>query len=1215
MMETNPINHNKQKRSNMYTNKLRMVLLAVLSSVMVPLIWAQETDSHSDWSYALQQMPAADSNDYALLQEKIELELFEVTVEQALNVIANKAQLKLMYSKELLPADKLITIQNTDISLYNALWDILDGTGLRYAISSNRQLVLLESEDSQELIENPAAELFQETVRGRVTDSDTGEVLPGVNVVVDGTLEATGSAVGTTTDMDGFYELNVPEGFNTLVFTYIGYQTLRVNINDRNEINVSLDSDVLMLEDLVVVGYGVQRRINLTGSVDYVSGADFENRNVPNLTQGLQGMIPNVNIRPLDGKPVESPEINIRGTTSIGQGGSALILIDGVEGDPSMINPNDIESISVLKDAASAAVYGARGSFGVILITTKEPQRDQISVSYSGNVGFKRPTILPDFSTDPVIYATMFAEGFQNNSGVFPQNINKTIPFSPDYLAEIQRRGNDPNRVMTEVGPDGLYRYYHETDWYGLLYNDRQFATDHNLSVSGGTDRTSFMVSGRYQGQDGLFRYNSDDFQMLNLRARGVIDINDHIQLNNNFDISKRDYLNPLNVGEGGGIWRNIADEGHPLAPLFNPDGTLSHSAAYTVGDHYLGNNNIITERRIIRNTTELVARMLDNQVQLRGNFTFQNSAAEESRRRVPVPYSRAPGSIEFVGTQFNDLRVQNDRTDYIAANLYAEYENEFAGGHYFKAMVGGNYENSTFERVIAQRNGLIFPDARDLNLALGQSIITGGGYERWQILGGFTRLNYIYDNRYLFEFNARYDGSSKFPENERYAFFPSASIGWRISQERFWNIPENIITHLQLRASYGSMGNGNIGSYVFQETFNISQINRVINGVRPQSTSRPAVLPEGLTWETATTRNVGLDLEMFSGRLQFAGDAYVRETTDMFTRGLTPPAVFGADPPFGNFADLETRGWEISLSWRDQLDVGNRPFGYHVRVSMADYVAEITRYNNPDRFLNDYYEGMRIGEIWGFETEGFFRDQNDIDTHADQSWFNHRGGREFRPGDLKFRDLNGDGRITNGDNTVDNPGDRRIIGNSSPRYSFGINLGADWNNFYFTTFFHGVLQQDWYPSSEANHFWGGYNRVYNDIPNWHLKDGMIWTEENPDAFFPRYVGYISLRDNRTLGAPQTRYLMNVAFIRLKNLQIGYHLPQNVVSNLGMRQARVFITGENLWSWSPLYRTANNVDVEAITSPSDQLFTGSNAGDGLNYPRLSSLALGVSFTF
>lgn len=1218
MMETNPINHNKQKRSNMYTNKLRMVLLAVLSSVMVPLIWAQETDSHSDWSYALQQMPAADSNDYALLQEKIELELFEVTVEQALNVIANKAQLKLMYSKELLPADKLITIQNTDISLYNALWDILDGTGLRYAISSNRQLVLLESEDSQELIENPAAELFQETVRGRVTDSDTGEVLPGVNVVVDGTLEATGSAVGTTTDMDGFYEINVPDGFNTLVFTYVGYQTLRVNINDRNEINIALISDVLMLEDLVVVGYGVQRRVNLTGAVDQVTGADLERRPMQNLTQGLQGLMPNVNIDIGQGKPIESPAINIRGVTSIGQGGNALVLIDGVEGDPSMLNPNDIESISVLKDASAAAVYGARGAFGVVLIETKEGAREDFSVTYSSNFGFKTPTVNQgDFEVDTYIWASRFVESFQNWEGSFPRNVNKTLPFSEEYLAEIQRRANDPTLPRTWIAEDGTYRYAHANNWYDHLYTDVVNAVDHNLTISRGTANSRFILSGRYQGQDGIFRYSPDDYRLLNLRARASVDVTNWLTVNNNFNFSNRTYFNPLTVGEGGNIWRNIADEGHPLAPMLNPDGTMTHSAVYTVGNHLYDSGGFNLERNVIRNTSGIEARFFQNRVRVVGDFSLQRTLNEETRYRYEIPYSDRPDHIVILRSEYNDLRVTDDKSNYLATNLYVQYAETFANRHNLSGMIGYNYEESTSSRLRAFRDGLIYKGADELSLALGSNVDTGGGYEKWAILGGFYRFNYIFDERYLVELSGRYDGSSKFPSNERFAFFPSASIGWRVSSESFWNVPDNIINHLQLRASYGSMGNGNISSYVFLETLSFTQTSRILNGERPRKTSSPSVLPDGLTWETATTTNLGIDLEMFDGRFSFTGDVFVRETTDMFTIALTPPATFGASAPRGNYADLETKGWELQMTWRDQFQVADKPFNYRIGFSLADSKSEITRYNNPDRFLNDYYVGMTVGEFWGYTTDGFFVDQNDIANHADQSRFRSTSWGEIFPGDIKLRDLDGDGVIGPGDNTVDNPGDMSIIGNTSPRYRIGINLGAEWNNIFVSAFFQGVLQQDWYPRHDSALFWGQYNRPYGDIPSWHLAPGVMWTEENPsqDAFLPRYVGRLANRDGAILrSAQQTQYLMDMKYIRLKNFQIGYHLPAQLTNRIGMRSATVYMSGENLWTWAPFYDIVTNMDVEIAQNPSDPLI-GGNAGDGYNYPILKSINFGLSVTF
>jgi len=462
---------------------------------------------------------------------------------------------------------------------------------------------------------------------------------------------------------------------------------------------------------------------------------------------------------------------------------------------------------------------------------------------------------------------------------------------------------------------------------------------------------------------------------------------------------------------------------------------------------------------------------------------------------------------------------------------------------------------------------------------------------------------------------NARYDGSSKFPSNQRYGFFPSISAGWRINQEPFWKISPKLISDFKLRASYGSLGNGNINSYAFQEIFRIRQSDVLLNGTRPQITDQPGVLPNEITWETSTTTNFGLDLSMLSGRLNFTGDAYVRKTTDMFTVGLTAPETFGNTVPKGNYADLKTNGWELSLTWNDKFGPSTKPVNYNVRFTLADNKSKITRYNNPDQRLSDYYEGQTIGEIWGYETEGFFIDQADIDAHAKQSpQMRASPTNIWYPGDIKLKDLNGDGFINIGDNTVANPGDRKIIGNSAPRYMFGLNLGADWNNFFFSTFFQGVGKQQWYPSTETEMFWGQYNRPYNNIPTFHL--GNMWTPENPNAYFPRTMSRAaSSNTNRTLGVAQTRYLQNVAFIRMKNIQVGYNLPVRMISKIGARNARIFFSGENLFTYSPLYDIVKTIDVENAV-PSDQdLNKNSKNGDGYNYPILKSYSLGLNIGF
>ncbi len=1058
------------------------------------------------------------------------------------------------------------------------------------------------------------------SVSGVVKDPK-GAPIEGVTVTIK---SKDSSVVGSSvTNSSGVFIVNNLQVGNTysVIFSHVGYSskasTFKYSGASVRNLDFQMSPVSGALDEVIVVGYGTQKRANATGAVDQITSKNLEDRPVTNLTQGLQGLLPNLNLKMMDGKPTQSPSYNIRGTTSIGQGGSALILIDGFEGDPSLINPNDVETVSILKDAASAAIYGARGVFGVVLITTKKGVKGRTSVTYSSNYALKSPITRPDLVTDGYLWAKMFSEAFVNGDGSFPQNVNKTQKFSQAYLDEFRRRkesGQPYNQV--EVDPNtGEYTYYGSTDYYGALYKNNTAAFENNISVSGGSDRATFLISGRLLKQDGLFRYNTDDYNTKNIRARGSIEVFPWLTVENNTDYSTVNYHNPINVGEGGGIWRNIADEGHPTMPLFNPDGSLTFSSVYTVGDFIYGKNGIDTRREVFRNITGLRSRFFNNKFRVNVDFTFRNTENDRNQKRVQVPYSNFKGVTSYVGTTTNDLASDNRTTRYWATNIYTEYENHFGDNHYLKAMVGYNYEQSTFNRVAVQRNGLIFENATDLNLALGQAITTGGGYEQWAILGGFSRLNYAFKDRYLVEINARYDGSSKFPSNQQYGFFPSVSAGWKINKESFWNVSPSTISELKLRASYGSLGNGNIASYAFQEVFNISQSGVILNGARPQTTRNPAVVPAGLTWETSTTSNIGLDLGMLSGRLSFSGDAYIRKTTDMFTTGLTPPAVFGAATPKGNYADLTTRGWEASLTWNDKLGNSKKPVRYNVRLTLSDNKATIDRYNNPDKLLSDYYEGQTLGEIWGYETEGFFIDAADIASHAKQNpQMRASPTNLWYPGDIKLKDLNKDGLINVGENKVGNPGDRRIIGNSSARYSYGVNLGADWNNISFSVFFQGVGKQQWYPSTEAEMFWGQYNRPYNNIPTFQL--GNMWTPENTDAYFPRTMSRAASNNtNRTLGVAQTRYLQNVAYMRMKNIQVGYNLPSGWISRIGARSLRIYFSGENLFTYSPMYKIVKNtIDVENAVAADQDLNSG-NAGDGYNYPLLKSFSFGINLTF
>ncbi len=1043
----------------------------------------------------------------------------------------------------------------------------------------------------------------------------TGTVKDANNLPLQGvTVTLNESKASVMTDKDGSFAINAKAG-QRLDFSYVGYETRTVLVNDHKPVIVTLVKKDASLEEVVIVGYSTQKKANLTGAVEQVGEEALKNRPLTNLSQGLQGMIPNLNLTPGDGRPGTSATFNVRGLTSIGQGGNALVLIDGVEGNPALLNPLDVSTITVLKDAASSSIYGARGAFGVVLITTKNPVSEKMQVAYTTNYATKTPTYIPEFVTDGYTWASMFNEAFSswNNYASYPQNVNKTLRFSQDYLEELKRRSGDPSLPKVDIDPlTGQYVYYDSHDWMNDLYKKNTHSIDHNLSISGKSNKTSYMLSGHYFKQPGLFRYNSDDYEMYNLRSKGSVDVFPWLTISNNTEFSKVLFRIPMNVGETGGIWRNLVAEGHPMAPMFNPDGTLTFSSAYTVGDYWYGKNGMDYDKNVFRNTAGFTAKLFNNSWRIKGELTYQVTNNNELRKRIPVPYSRIPGVIEYLGTAYNDIRYIDRNTQYLTSNIYTEYE-KTVNRHHIKGMVGYNYELSTYKRMGMERNGLIFEDADDINLALGESLNTTGGYEQWNLMGGFFRLNYGYDGRYLLEVNGRYDGSSKFPENQRFAFFPSVSGGWRLSKESFWKVPKNIISDLKFRASYGSLGNGNIGSYIFQEQLALSQMTRILEGVQNPSTRAPEVLPAGLTWETATTANYGVDLGLLRNKLTLNFDYYERKTVNMFTLGPELPAVFGAAPPRGNYADLMSKGFEFSVAYQNDVLVAGKRMNYSLRGVLSDNQSKILKYNNERKLLNDYYVGQAVGEIWGYVTDGFFTSQHEIQTSANQALFLSTAQGVWRPGDIKFKDLNNDGVIDFGDNTVNNPGDRVIIGNSSPRYQFGFNVALDWSDFFFSAFIQGVGRQDWYPSRGSNTFWGQYN-----VPYGHpliSQIGNIWSAQSPDAYFPRYTGYLAWTAGGTLREAQTRYLQNAAYARLKNVQIGYKLPEKWTSRIKAKGANIYISGENLLTYSPMFKITNhNIDPENI-GISDQILGSGNQGDGFNYPMLRSFSTGLTVTF
>lgn len=1143
--------------------------------------------------------------------QKTQLTIHENKIElgELFNKIEKQTDFYFFYSNDQINKHLRVSVNVKDKTISEILDIVLNGSDIVYQVN-NKAIIL----SLREQIHDQAQQQAKRQITGTIVDA-AGVPVIGANIVEAGTTN------GTVTDVDGKFSLQV-ENNATIRVSYIGYLEQDISTVGRANFNITLVEDTKTLDEIVVVGYGTLKKVNLTGAVEQVTSEVFENRPIANATQGLVGVIPNLNIQMSDGKPTQSPSYNVRGTTSIGQGGSALVLIDGVEGDPRMLNPNDIESVSVLKDAASASIYGARAAFGVVLITTKSASKGRTSFNYTGNFSSKRPTAIPDNIVDSYPWAQSFSDAWSrwNDNGNTPTAINKTMAFSPAYLSEIKRRWEDSSLPRIEINPNtGAYEYYYSTDWYKELYKESFFAQDHNLSISGGNDFASFYLSGRYNGEDGLFRYNTDKYSMYNLRAKGNIQVFKWLQIDNNVEYSSMGYHQPINVGEGSNIWRNIADEGNPLAPLTNPDGTLSFPAAYTVGDMYLGKNGADLRQNIVKNKTALKSDFFDKTLTLRADFTFQNTEYSHQRIRVQTPYSRYEDIIGYTGTNTNDLQERRNTTEYIATNVYANYVKSVNQVHNFDLLAGYNYEQSTYKNVTMTRNGIVYEDARDINLTLGNNITTAGGYSKWRIAGGFFRINYNFNERYLLEVNGRYDGSSKFPSNQQWAFFPSVSAGWRISEEPFWKINHNIISNVKLRVSYGSLGNGAIRPYTFSENFNISQSERILGEIRPQRTAQPNVVPSSLTWETSTTENIGLDITALANRLSFSGDIYRRWTKDMYTVGPSVPAIFGTSVPKGNYASLKTTGWEISINWIDRFDLAGSPFNYNTRFTLSDYKSIITDYYNPEYNLTDYYVGQTIGEIWGYRVEGLFQSQEEIANSPSQSNILAHATRKNYVGDLKFKNLDGDNVIYHGLNRVGDSGDKTIIGNKTPHYVFGLTLGADWNNFFLTAFFQGVGKQQWYPSRESR-FWGQYNRPYNDYPRWQEHNQFRPELNNFDAYLPLLSGYTSQNANGQLSLPNDRYLQNVAYIRLRTLNFGYTFPKKLSTIIQANSLKVYLSAENLWTWSPLYKWTKDTDVTSIWGAGTQL-TGLDSddvrtdGDGFSYPMLKALTFGLSINF
>lgn len=1144
----------------------------------------------------------------------VTLDMRDATVLEVLKKIEQVTDYAFFYNNADFDTDRKVSVKVETQPVETVIEKILPGFRCRI---ENKKIILVKDDGPQVAdVHVPAGY----EIKGTIRDSD-GEPLVGASAMI----RYNGKLYGGTADLDGNFSISLPgkpKPESSIMFSSIGFTDTSEPVGNRSRFDIVLKDDSELLEESVVVGYGVQKKVNLTGAVAAISEDALKDRPVANVGQALQGMIPNLNItQSSGGRPGSGSTYNIRGNTSP-NGGEPLILVDGVETYLDRINANDIESISVLKDAASAAIYGARGAFGVILVTTKGGKFNTApKVTADVRFSISANTVSTDFETRGY-YSAKIADLFMSTKGGVPY----TSYTDYDYQRLWERRNDkveNPDRpwVVTEMRNGKLsYVYLANFDWYNYMFDESRPTQDYNVNITGGSENVSYMVSGRYYHQDGIFRVGPDDYDSFNARAKVDIRVKPWLKIGANIK-----FFNGTYFYHGNNYRRPTLHALASFVPM-NPDGTpVSHTVLTNSASHYImdGYSAMLLkgkqwgrQRTAEYTTSWTLTADITKKFKFNADFSYKFGYLRNEYRDDTVEYSMYPGEIlqESTSTYMDRLSDTRYEQNNYVANAYFSYENTWNEAHHFTGTAGANYEARHYKDLSVRRNDLLSDELSDFNLATGEISTLTGGVDEYSLAGLFMRFTYDYKSRYLIEFNGRYDGSSRFLSGHRWGFFPSVSAAYRISEEPFWEPLSDVLNNAKIRLSYGSLGNQNIGYYDYYQLVSTSgNMSYTFDG---QSLAGHATVSDPVstgTWETVITKDLGLDLGFWDDRLTFTGDVYVRDTKGILTIGRQLPSIYGASEPKVNANDLRTTGWEIQLEWKDSFMIGEHRFDYNIGGNLADFTAVYTKADNPSGLYSEPYKGQRLGDIWGFSVGGLFQSDEEAAAYASQvdmsqicvDYYESVGeyGKGVRAGDMKYLDLNGDGVISFGKSTLDDPGDRKVIGNSQPRFLYGFHGGFNFFGFDFSIFFQGIGHQDWYPGSDNQRFWGPYSRPYTSFVG---RDFMsnVWSETNRDAYFPRARGYSALNKG-SLYYTNDRYLQNLAYLRLKNLTVGYTIPQKALRKAGISNLRVYFSGENLWYTSPLH--SKYVDPELLAIASDK--------NGDTYSFYKTFSFGVTFEF
>lgn len=1052
----------------------------------------------------------------------------------------------------------------------------------------------------------------------------TGTVVDRSNQLpVEGaTVTASGKTQGVFTDNRGRFSLEL-EGARSFEVSNIGYATRIINVTNATTYTVELVVSESALDQVVVVGYGTQRKANLTGAVSTVDVDNaLRSRPITDVARGLQGTTPGLTITSPLGQPGTTASIRLRGLSGSLNGGGAqpLILLDNVEiPNLQMVNPEDVESISVLKDAASTSIYGTRATWGVILITTKSGRKNTPGkITYSNNFSWNKPTVIPK-PADPAMGAETVLAAMRRTAnnpnitqfGVLGMYFDEIgIQKIRDWQATYggQDLGNEMVLGRDMEIRDGKLFFYRPWDPMAMYMKEYAFQQKHDVSVTGGGEKTTYHLGLGYLNQGGVLKVNPDMFKRYNVSLAVNSAVNNWFDVRTKMQLAQSTMTQPFMFsGASLGPWAYLT-----RWPAIYPYGTYegkSFRSALTE-----------TQQAKMEEDKEIMTRIqVGGQLKPAKGLTFDFDYTYTATNSHLHSVGGGTAGIDFWGgsltyrenyqsAAYDRVRYTSNWNNLNTVRAFATYKKNL-GDHNLQVIAGGDMDLYRNWAQVSERRTIMDANLGELGLATGDQFASGGR-GHWATNGYFGRINYDYKDKFLLELNGRYDGSSRFPASDQYAFFPSMSAGYVLTEEEYMDWSREVLSFLKLRVSWGSLGNHNIGNNRFLSTLNSTSSGWLIGNVNQLTFTTPTPLSPILTWETVTTLDFGVDARFFNNKFGASFDWYKRTTSDMITAGVTLPSTFGAASPVRNYGAMETTGWELALDYRHTFGNG---LNFSVVGVLSDFQEKITKFANTTMGINANREGRVIGEIWGYETDRYFTQEDFVSQNPNGSWVlkpgipnqtNLEGGSAwffYGPGDIKYRDINGDGVINQGTNTLDNPGDQRIIGNSTPRYQYGLTLNADFKGFDFTVFFQGVGKRDLWPNGPVF------------IPGWRQAEvwydhGMdYWTPNNPNAYYPRPTNYNEGVGTRSNFYPQTKYLLNMSYLKLKNLAVGYTIPARISQKLKMSKTRIYFSGENLVTWSP---------VQIPIDPEIDYYPGQDgSGFGRTYPHQTRVSFGLQATF